>query len=140
MEELMAIKWEDKYSVKIKKIDDQHQTFFRIINHLEESTKHDNFMDDLPRLINEVVEYCGLHFKTEEEYMGLSNYKNIDNHKLIHNEFEREIRIECSKVLEKEATTLDVMWLYNYLMDWIKKHILEEDHKYIDSLKKYHDK
>lgn len=135
----MAIKWEDKYSVKIKKIDDQHQTFFRIINHLEESTKNDDFMDDLPRLVNEVVEYCGLHFKTEEEYMDLSNYKDLDNHKLIHNEFEREIRIECSKVLEKEVTALDVMWLYNYLINWIKKHIIEEDHKYIDALKKYHD-
>lgn len=139
MEDRMTINWEDKYSVKINKIDDQHQMFFNIINSLETATKQEEFMEDLPRILNEIVEFCGLHFKTEEEILKLANYENYAEHKSIHEKFEKEIRLECSKVLEKDTNISDVMWLYDYLTNWLIDHILEEDHKYIESLKEYYD-
>lgn len=129
------IHWDERYSVGHEKIDQQHQMFFDLINRLEELTKHDNFREELPRLLNEIVEYASLHFKTEEGLLLEQGYDITDHHEK-HESIKKDIYQECKRVVEKEASAMDVMWLYNYMNNWIKHHILEVDMTYVDAFKK----
>ncbi len=129
------INWDERYSVGHHKIDEQHETFFGLINKLDTLTKSDCFREELPRLLNEIVEYAGLHFKTEEAILKEVNYDDFDTHHKEHESIKHDIYLECKKVVEKEATAMDVMWLYNYMTNWIKHHILEVDMLYMSSIK-----
>ena len=132
------LEWNEKFSVGVKKIDDQHQIFFDLINKLEGLTSQKNFLDSLPRLLNEIVEYATLHFKTEEKLMAEISFPNLTKHHELHETIKKDIYLECKKVIEKEPTTMDIIWLYNYLKEWVKTHILEEDRKYIPYVNKKH--
>lgn len=134
------IAWNDRYSVKFEKIDDQHKTFFTLINRLEDLTHEKDFMEALPRLLNEIVAYTALHFKTEETLLEKIQYERLNEHHQLHEDIKNDIYKECKRVAEKDATSMDIMWLYNYMMDWIKTHIVEEDMKYVNALQAYHDK
>lgn len=133
------ITWDKRYSVKIKKIDEQHQMFFSLINRLEDLTRQQDFLEALPRLLNEIVEYATLHFKTEEALLKAVNFSQLEEHHQLHETIKKDIYHECKRVVEKDATSMDIIWLYNYMLDWIKSHIIEEDMKYIEALKAYHD-
>ncbi|MBI9014298.1 MAG: hemerythrin family protein [Clostridiales bacterium] len=131
------IHWDERYSVGLQKIDEQHEMFFGLINRLEELTKLNDFREELPRLLNEIVEYASLHFKTEEAIMKKVNYDDFESHHTQHEKIKKDIYLECKRVVEKDTTAMDVMWLYNYMMNWIKHHILEVDMLYIEALKTY---
>ncbi len=131
------ILWDERYSVGVEKIDRQHEMFFGLINRLEDLTHHDNFRDELPRLLNEIVEYASLHFKTEEAIMDEVGYDDIKSHHEKHESIKADVYHECKRVVEKEATAMDVIWLYNYMNNWLKHHILEVDMLYIEAFKAY---
>jgi|LGOV01.1.fsa_nt_gb hemerythrin len=131
------VHWDERYSVGVEKIDRQHETFFGLINRLEDLTHHDHFRDELPRLLNEIVEYASLHFKTEEAIMNEVGYDGIESHHENHESIKTDIYHECKKVVEKEATAMDIIWLYNYMNNWLKHHILEVDMLYIEAFKAY---
>jgi hemerythrin-like metal-binding protein len=124
------ISWDEKFSVGVDKIDEQHQTFFDLINKLEALTEERNFEERLPLLLNEIVEYAALHFKTEEAYMENAHYPDLETHKKAHQKIKDDIYYECKKIVERDVQAMDVIWLYNYMRDWIKSHIIEEDLKY----------
>ena len=134
---MFMIEWKEDYAVHIDSIDNQHQMFFDLINRLETLTEHQNYLDELPMLLNEIVEYTTYHFKTEERLMEESDYPDLESHKVLHNQIKKDIYIKCKQVIEKEPTTMDVIWLYNYMKDWIDGHILKDDAKYSHHICKY---
>lgn len=124
------IEWKEKYAVGVETLDNQHRIFFSLINKLESLTGHKAYLDELPLILNEIVEYTTLHFNTEESIMEKVAYPKLDDHRHKHNQIKKDIYLKCKKVIEKEPSTMDVIWLYNYMKDWIKSHILEEDAQY----------
>jgi len=126
------IKWNECFSVKVETLDEQHKTFFSLINKLEDITNHSDYLDDLPLVLNEIVEYTNLHFKTEEELLSKLDYPKLKDHQDKHRAIKKDIYIKCKQVIEKEPTALDLIWLHNYMSDWLKNHILEEDAQYAD--------
>lgn len=133
------IEWQEKFSVNISKIDEQHKTFLELINKLEMLTEQPDFLDTLPILLNEIVEYASLHFKMEEELMEKARFPFLEEHQHQHQKIKDDIYLECKKVIEREPRAMDVIWLYNYMQEWIKIHILEEDMKYVPYLKQFQD-
>lgn len=131
------IVWDERYSVGIETIDQQHEMFFGLINKLETLAESDSFREELPRLLNEIVEYASLHFRTEEKIMEAIGYDDLASHKEKHEVIKQDIYHECKRLAEKEATAMDVIWLYNYMNNWIKHHILEVDMMYIEAFKAF---
>jgi len=129
---ICMIKWNECFSVKVETLDEQHKTFFSLINKLEDITNHSDYLDDLPLVLNEIVEYTNLHFKTEEELLSKLDYPKLKDHQDKHRAIKKDIYIKCKQVIEKEPTALDLIWLHNYMSDWLKNHILEEDAQYAD--------
>lgn len=135
----MAFEWKEEYSVHIKEIDDQHKKLFTLIELLEKSTTTGDFKSSVNHALDELMEYVNIHFETEEYYLKKSNYADLSIHQALHNEIKVEINKKINHIINRDITSLDVVGLYNFLLNWLEKHILTEDKKYTIALKEYHD-
>ena len=135
----MSIEWNEKYSVKVKELDDQHYQLFKQIEALEEGTKNPDYAATVQTVLNELMEYVMLHFHTEEVYLASVHYEQLEAHKRIHEELAQSVNDRVNEMISREVTALDIIKLHNFLSNWIKTHILEEDHLYVEALAAMHD-
>ena len=71
----------DKYKTGIKKIDEQHQKLFDIIEQLKYSVTKKDMID----IMKNLKMYSEYHFKTEEEYFIGLGFKKAESHIRSHN-------------------------------------------------------
>lgn len=120
--------WEDKYSVGIKEIDDQHKGLFDIINDLYEAIKLNKNKEILSDIINKLVKYTEVHFDAEELLMSLYKYPDLEEHKRLHGKF-------TSKVIEfrdnfNPTTLMTSLEVMEFLKQWWMHHVLDTDKQY----------
>lgn len=129
----MALTWSNQFSVGIKEIDDQHKKLISILNDLSEARRTEKGRKDIERILDELTQYTVYHFKAEEQYMERFNYKFKKEHKEEHDRFVAKV----ADFIEgyKEERFMLTMAMMNFLMDWIKKHILGTDQNYITCFK-----
>lgn len=129
----MNLEWSDeKFSVKVKEIDEQHKKLFGFINRLDDLIKSDRSREKLSVLIEEMNDYAKYHFETEEKYFDKFEYPESDEHKSRHDHYETSIK-GFRKRLEtlNDSDLIDFMYeILDYLQDWWIGHILHEDMKY----------
>ena len=63
------IKWDDKYSVGISLIDEDHKKLIGILNKAIFAKGHNNNPEELREVLREMINYTLTHFGTEEAYM-----------------------------------------------------------------------
>ena len=119
-------KWEDRYSIKIKKMDDQHKVLIDYINKLAESMDTDDYSKITPAF-KELAGYVVKHFQEEEAFFDSENFPGATTHKIIHQKLLEsvgayQVQIE-NKKLEKEK-------FYEFLKIWLTSHIIGIDTKY----------
>ena len=68
------IKWDDKYSVGISMIDDEHKKLIGILNKAVFTKEHNDNPEELREVLREMTKYVLTHFATEETYMKKFNY------------------------------------------------------------------
>lgn len=125
---MIELEWNNKFSVGVKEIDDQHKKLFNLINDARESIKSGLSKDNISDCIRKLDDYACYHFQLEEKYMEDNNYPNLEEHKLQHQEFIRGI-----KNFKDNLNPEKLMSAYNileFLINWITFHILESDKEY----------
>ena len=122
-------KWDEKYSVGIQVIDDQHKEIFRILDKLYSLLKEGKPENLLRGIIPELENYTIFHFQKEEAYFKRFNYADSDEHISEHKEFIRRIN-EIKLDIEQGRSTIGFD-LMIYLKIWIDHHILTVDKKYV---------
>ncbi|HOJ64747.1 MAG TPA: bacteriohemerythrin [Spirochaetota bacterium] len=120
--------WEEKYSVNIKEIDEQHKKLVGILNELHTSMLGGKANNVLKKVLNELIDYTTYHFKTEEQLMTIHNYPKYDEHKASHKNLTDKVLSFYSE-LESGKKLLSVELLF-FLKDWLVNHILGEDKMY----------
>ena len=123
------IEWNDAFSVDIQKIDEQHKKFFSLLNMLHDAIKHGKGEEVVGPVLKELQQYVIFHFKSEESWMELYHYPDMNKHKLEHEEGTKKVN---KLVLEYDRgqQTVDIE-LLNFLSDWLQNHILQVDRNYI---------
>ena len=121
------IQWQDKYSVNVKSIDEQHMHFVGILNKLYEAIQS-NSVQELPGIIDEIVAYADTHFETEEGYFDDFKYEGAAEHKEEHN----KLKLKVGEFLErKDEDPIKLSYeLLDFLEDWLVKHLADLDQKY----------
>lgn len=132
-------KWSPEYSVRISELDHQHQKLIELIVALEEGSKNPDYVSTIRKVLDELMEYVLIHFHTEEEYMASGQYEGLEAHKKLHESLAREVNDRVNEIISREPTALDVIKLHNFLLQWLKHHIMEEDKAYVAALEKLHD-
>ncbi len=128
------LEWDDKYSVGISIIDEQHKKLFGIINKTIEAKEHSDDIEELQEVLEEMTQYALEHFETEESYMIVFNYPEYECHNEAHYGFITDTNAYFDRVVNGDYHISNE--LIEYLKQWIVDHIQNTDRKYIGCFKK----
>lgn len=121
------MEWKQKYCVGVQQIDDQHKSLVDMISRLQESARRDNSITEMRNVIKDIVVYTKFHFAEEEKLMNRIGFPERAYHKDLHDGLIRQV-IELLQDLKfgKELSSND---LIEFLIDWLRNHIVKEDIK-----------
>jgi len=122
--------WLKEYTLDIKEIDEQHHYFVSLLDQV-----YDAFLSAAPRarqeiLLDDLVNYAGNHFATEEKYFDKFNYSDTAAHKEEHRKLKELVMSFQTRFNAGESDLSEE--LIDFLEDWLVKHILDQDQKYVD--------
>lgn len=128
------IEWEEKYSIGISIIDEEHKELIRIMNSAIVAMQHFSNIEDISKLLKELTVYTLKHFSTEESYMVEFNYPEFQYHKEEYHDFSSKTITYCRRVIEGDYHIASER--LEYLKQWLVSHILITDKKYVECFKK----
>jgi len=120
--------WEEKHSVGIPSIDDQHKEIFRILDHLFQALQSGKASETILLIIAELEDYVLRHFQKEEYLFRQFNYVDSVEHSKEHKQFID--KITDLKTDAKAGRLSSSFELLHFLKVWINHHILVVDMKY----------
>ncbi len=123
-------KWDEKYSVKVEEIDNQHKRLVELISKLYESINNQSTKEELGGILDELIDYAELHFSTEEKYFKKFDYENTEEHIQEHAKFAKKM----TELKEQHSNNeIEISFeLIDFLEDWLLDHVVESDQKYVD--------
>ncbi len=124
------LEWDDKYSIGISIIDEEHKKLFGILNKAISAKGHNGNPEELWEVLSEMTRYAHTHFKTEETFMKEFKYPEYQDHKEEHRHFSTEIIAYHDKVINGDSQIANE--IIEYLKWWLVNHIQVSDKKYID--------
>lgn len=126
--------WEEKYSVGIQSIDNQHKEIFKYLNELLQAMKDGKAENVTTQIILELAKYAKIHFQKEEFFFQRFNYPETVEHMREHQFFIE--KVESFKSEFKAGKITLTFELLGFLKDWIDHHILEVDKRYMECFQK----
>lgn len=88
-----------------------------LVNIITEPDSYET-LDDILTLLEK---YANTHFTTEENYMVAVGYKNLENHRIQHNQFRKRIQELKSKFHKGEVHIK--LEAFVFLKDWLLNHV-----------------
>lgn len=128
------ITWSDAYSVGVDELDRQHQQIIGLLAELAESLDSDHERETVSRVVNQIHSYIIEHFGLEERLLTNARYTDLAAHKAAHNRFITRFSYLCAEVDANRDEAISN--LLAYLNDWWHNHILHEDMRYSELLRK----
>lgn len=129
-----------EYVMDIPEIDEQHETFFEMLDKINDvapdmyKVLDDDEVDDLVDVIGELRDYALEHFNTEEACMSEVEYPGLDTQKHEHNRFITDvIRMEAELM---NGSVMPPIKIRNFMHDWYREHILTLDKPFGEFFKK----
>jgi len=131
--------WDNKYSVGIVDIDNQHKKLFSIgrdlVDVLENASEGLDQYDEIKRLIKDLHNYTIYHFDSEEKLLEKADYIGLPSHQFQHKIFIKRLEdIDLDKLDQDQKDS--TMELLDFIANWIGNHILEIDMQYKETLVK----
>ena len=128
------IEWNDKYSVSISLIDEQHKKLFEILNKAIIANKHSKVTKDILGILDEMTEYALEHFEIEERYMKEFSFPEYQAHRNEHIDFTNNSIDYKNRVVGGDFHIINE--ILEYLNQWLVNHIQVTDKKYINCFMK----
>ncbi|MCG2657108.1 MAG: bacteriohemerythrin, partial [Hydrogenophaga sp.] len=130
----------EEYLVHIPEIDEQHRTFFTLLDtrgksvpDLYKPLDHER-ADAIIDVLDELRDYAMLHFRTEEGYMQEINYPGLAKQKREHNRFITDVIRMQGELLNGSA--MPAIKIRNFMHDSYRDHILNLDKPFGKTYKK----
>jgi hemerythrin len=129
------IEWNDKLSVGIGRIDEQHLKLIEILQELEESIRTGRDADMIEDTIVNLFNYARIHFSAEEQLLRQHKYPEEKLHELEHSKFiAKAFEFRENFDAKRPGVNLE---LVRFLSDWILSHIQITDQRYSKHLSKH---
>ncbi len=121
--------WNEKMSVGVKQLDEDHKQLVALINELHDAFKSGHGKDALGTILDSLVGYTKSHFAHEEQFFARTNYPEQAAHKKEHDDLTKQV-LEVQSKFKKGGGTALSLEVMNFLRDWLTKHIQGSDKKY----------
>ena len=119
------IVWGHVLSVEVDEIDEDHRKLVKIFNILNHAVTEGESPDYLAAVLKELVNCTAWHFSHEERLMLKYGYKEIEEHKAVHQELINSAKELQRKILQADKTMADED--IEFLERWLTEHILTDD-------------
>jgi len=119
------IVWGGILSVGVDEIDEDHQKLIGIFNILNQAVTEGESPGYLAAILEELINCTVWHFSHEERLMLKHGYKDIEEHKAIHQELIKSARELQEKILHVDKSIADKD--IEFLERWLTEHILTDD-------------
>lgn len=132
----MTIEWQDKYSVKVEEIDNQHKELVETIDKLFQILGIDKDEKKLLDIFLKLEKYAVDHFETEEKYFKKFKYDGAEEHIQEHESFKKKVLEIKDKYLQNKKSGVISFELADFLEDWLLDHLVTMDQKYVECFQK----
>jgi len=125
--------WDDSFKTGHNIVDTQHQELFKMVNQLHAAIVGGHGKEVLIPTLQKLASYTIEHFRSEEELMTAACYPALAEHKKKHEDLAREV----GDLMEKYQSGKAVLsiTLSNFLANWLRHHIKEDDIALVKFLK-----
>jgi len=117
------LQWNDRFSVGVGLIDQQHKKLFLIINDLIVAKENAQQQDVIENIFTELIAYTEYHFSSEEKLIKI--HPGYKKHCLIHRGFVAKVA-EQAELFQNSNTDISDETL-EFLIQWLKDHVLKTD-------------
>lgn len=125
---MALIEWNEKLSVGVAEMDNQHKRLIALINELDDAMKLGKGKDVLGKILNGLVNYVHTHFKAEEAFMEKIGFNELENHRTEHIKLTNDVEKFNNDF--KEGKTILSVQIMNFLRKWLLDHIGKKDKVY----------
>ena len=128
----LFIKWTEGNEIGLELVDEQHRGIVSIINtfYYQMGRKMSNKL--LYSCISDTMKnYSRIHFLTEESFLELAGYKDLEYHRELH----RNLTLEIDNIESQGIKDNDARPLLDFLKKWWLEHINQEDQLYAPFLR-----
>ncbi len=123
------VDWNDKYSVEIQEIDEQHKVLVELINRLYDAIAAKKDVEQMGKIMDELVDYTKTHFAVEEALMRVLQYPDYEPHKAIHDRIVAQV-VDFQTKFHAGDRGMG-MELLMFLKNWLFDHINKIDKSYV---------
>ncbi len=128
---MALITWDEKYSVKVRHLDNEHKKLVDLINQFHDAMREGKAKESMGKILNELISYTRYHFTNEEAMMAKIGYADLEEHKKVHAQLIQQV-VDINEKFKKGSAVVSIQ-LMNFLKDWLMKHIQGVDKKYSES-------
>ena len=123
--------WQEDFSVGVVIIDEQHKNLLRVINEFLYSLEDMDNREAIERRLEEMIRYTDYHFYTEQ--LLLEAHPDFPEHLEQHWQL-----VKKSRQIQKDfqAYLVPPAEVFDFLVSWLKNHILGTDKVYFSYLLK----
>ena len=130
---MALISWNPSLSVRIEEFDQQHKKLILMINDLSDAMIKRKGNDVLGKILDGLIEYTVIHFRTEEDYFNRYLYPDREAHILEHEKLKKKV-IAFKYAFDKGESPMNIEVL-KFLSHWLQVHIKGTDKKYVAFLR-----
>lgn len=118
--------WKPALSVFVEAIDNQHRELYRRLDRFLDSVLQGEGKQEVGQILKFLIDYCVVHFGTEELYMQKHEYPGYPAHKKAHERLTNDV-LNIQRQIEEGITSEHIITLINQLGDWVTEHIEKMD-------------
>jgi len=125
---MALVTWDQSYSVSVRRLDEQHQKLFALINSLHDAMRQGKGQAAVQDTVRELATYTATHFRAEEEVLRKANYPGLAAHQAEHQQYVAKVNQFAEDLKAgKNASSISVL---GFLKDWLAEHIKRTDRSY----------
>jgi len=125
---MALVTWDQSYSVSVKRLDEQHQKLFALLNALHEAMRQGKGQAMVHGTLRELASYTVTHFRAEEELMRKAGFPGLVAHQAEHQKFVARVN-QFTEELEAGRNASPIA-LVGFIKDWLADHIRRTDRSY----------
>jgi hemerythrin-like metal-binding protein len=129
------IVWRDEWNLGIAGMDRDHRILVTLINQLPAALGDMEERIVVSSVLNGLWDYTDYHFAREEAVLRAAGYAHCPEHAVKHRVLKDEVKAYVEAYAE-DAAKVDPEHLLAFMERWLIDHILVEDMRYVDSVRR----